>query len=71
MKVYQLVAVGHLKVTGARHIVHSKVAYETEAAAQEAIPAFKKIMTMEKKGSELMTMTDNPLRVFVDALEVL
>lgn len=64
-------AVGHLRVTGERHIVHSKVAYKTDKEAREAIPAFEAVLTMEKKGSELMTMTDNPLRVFVETLEVL
>ena len=71
MKVYQLVAVGHLRVTGARHIVYSKVVYKTKPAAEEAIPAYKKIMTMLKGPADLMSMTDNPLRVFVETLEVI
>jgi len=70
MKVYQLVAVGHIKLTGVRHIVYSKKAYRTQGLAEEAIPEFKKQVTMPKEKNDLMVMTDNPLRVFVEPLEV-
>ncbi len=71
MKVYQLVAVGHLRVNGARHIVHSKKVLRSKKGAEKAIPAFKEIVTTPKDDNDLMVMTDNPLRVFVEPLEVI
>lgn len=70
MKVYQLVAVGNIKLTGVRHIVYSKKAYRTHEAAKEAIPEFINEVTTPKEKNDLMVMTDNPLRVFVEPLEV-
>lgn len=71
MKVYQLVAVGHLRVTGARHMVYSKVVYKTRQEAEKFIPDCKKLVTTPQGEGDLMVMTDNPLRVFVEALEVI
>lgn len=71
MKVYQLVAVGHLKVTGERHIVYSKKIYKSKTMAEKSISSFKKLITTPKDKYDLMVMDNNPLRVFVEALEVL
>jgi len=71
MKVYQLVAVGHLRVTGAWHMVHSKEVLRSKKAAEEAIPAFKEIVMTPKSDNDLMVITDNSLRVFTQALEVI
>jgi len=70
MKIYQLVAVGHLKVNGARHMVYSKVVYKTREEAEKFIPDCKKLVTTPLNEGDLMVMTDNPLRVFVEVLEV-
>jgi len=70
MKVYQLVAVGHLKLTGESHAVRLKKVYKIKSVADEAIPGFKKLVTTPKNEHDLMVMTDNPLRVFVETLEV-
>jgi hypothetical protein len=71
MKVYQLVAVGRLKVTGESRAVHSKKVYRSKKVAEKAIPNFRaKLVTLPKGEFDLMVMTDNPLRVFVETLEV-
>lgn len=77
MRVYQLVAVGELELNGQRHVAYSetayghRVVYSTEEKAEKAIPGFKKQLTTAKEKNDSMVMKDNPLRVFVEPLEVI
>jgi len=52
-------------------MVYSKKVLRSKKAAEEAIPAFKEIVMTPKSDNDLMVITDNSLRVFTQALEVI
>lgn len=70
MTVYQLVAVGHLKTTGAQIMIYGDKAYGTNKEAEAAIPAYEREVSAPKPNNELMEIESNPLRVFIKPLEI-
>jgi len=71
MTVYQLVAVGYLKISDKQMMLYDNKAYRTEEAAEAAIPEYKESVLAPNPNDELMELKEDPLRVFVKPLEVL
>lgn len=70
MTVYQLVAVGYLKISDKQMMLYDNKAHRTEEAAEAAIPGYKALVLEPNPNDELMELKKHPLRVFVKPLEV-
>lgn len=70
MTVYQLVAVGYLKISDKQMMLYSNYAHKTEEAAEAAIPKYKREVLAPNEHDELMELKEDPLRVFVNPLKV-